>query len=99
MDRIRGPVHRILVDGGPYYSYKYLRQKIEQLDPGDRHFELLIVTHVDADHIESTLRLLQEPRLGVSFGDVWFNGTKQINAALDQGDMLDERQGDTCRRC
>ncbi len=88
------PVHRILVDGGPYYSYKYLRDKIEQLDPGDRHFELLIVTHVDADHIEGVLRLLQEPHLGVSFGDVWFNGTTQINAALDADDMLDEQQGE-----
>jgi beta-lactamase superfamily II metal-dependent hydrolase len=88
------PVRRILVDGGPYYSYKHLRNKIEQLDAHDRHFELLIVTHVDADHIEGILRLLQEPRLGVNFGDVWFNGTTQINAALDQGDLLDERQGE-----
>ncbi|AGB26723.1 hypothetical protein Mycsm_06587 (plasmid) [Mycobacterium sp. JS623] len=88
------PVRRILIDGGPYYSYKHLRDRVEQLDEGDRHFELLIVTHVDADHIEGVLRLLQEPHLGVSFGDVWFNGTTQINAALDQGDLLDERQGE-----
>src|SRR5271166_3132648 len=87
------PTRRILVDGGPYYSYKHLRNRIEQLDVGDRHFELLIVTHIDADHIEGILRLLQEPQhLGVSFDDVWFNGATQINAALDQGDLLDERQ-------
>ena len=88
------PVRRVLIDGGPYYSYKHLRKKIEQLDADDRHFELLIVTHVDADHIEGVLRLLQEPHLGVTFGDVWFNGTKQINAAIDQGDLLDERHGE-----
>lgn len=88
------PVRRILIDGGPYFSYKHLRNKISELDPDDRHFELLIITHIDADHIETPLRLLQEPGLGVSFGDVWFNGTKQINAALDDADKLDERQGE-----
>lgn len=88
------PVRRVLVDGGPYYSYKHLRAKIERLDPTDRHFELLIITHVDADHIEGILRLLQEKDLGVTFDDVWFNGTRQINAALDQGDLLDEREGE-----
>lgn len=88
------PVRRILVDGGPYYSYRHLRARIERLDTDDRHFELLIVTHVDADHIEGILRLLQEPHLGVTFGDVWFNGTRQINAALDDGDLLDEREGE-----
>ncbi|BBX66544.1 ComEC/Rec2 family competence protein [Mycolicibacterium psychrotolerans] len=48
------PVRRVLVDGGPYYSYKHLRARIERLDPTDRHFELLIITHVDADHIEGS---------------------------------------------
>lgn len=88
------PVRRILIDGGPWYSYRALRSRIEALDESDRHFELLIVTHVDADHIEGVLRLLQEPHLGVTFGDVWFNGTDQINAAIDEGDLLDERQGE-----
>lgn len=30
----------------------------------------------------------------MTFDDVWFNGTRQINAALDDGDLLDERQGE-----
>jgi hypothetical protein len=51
-------------------------------------------TLVDADHIEGVLRLLQESALGVTFGDVWFNGATQINAALGAGDQLDEREGE-----
>jgi beta-lactamase superfamily II metal-dependent hydrolase len=88
------PVRRVLIDGGPYNTYPNLRRKIECLPQSERHFELLIVTHVDADHIEGVLRLLQESALGVTFGDVWFNGATQMNAALGAGDQLDERQGE-----
>jgi beta-lactamase superfamily II metal-dependent hydrolase len=88
------PVHRILIDGGPHYTYPHLRSKIALLPKGERRFELLIVTHVDADHIEGLLRLLQDSTLGVTFGDVWFNGATQINEALGAPDQLDERQGE-----
>jgi beta-lactamase superfamily II metal-dependent hydrolase len=88
------PVRRVLIDGGPYNTYRYLRSKIESLPEDERHFELLLVTHVDADHIEGVLRLLQEPALHVTFDDVWFNGAAQMNAALGAGDQLDEREGE-----
>lgn len=88
------PVRRVLVDGGPYNTYRHLYDKIRSLPKGERHFELLIVTHVDADHIEGILRLLQESSLGVSFGDVWFNGATQLNAEFGAPDQLDEREGE-----
>jgi hypothetical protein len=33
----------------------------------------LVITHVDADHIEGAIRLLLDKELGVTFGDIWFN--------------------------
>jgi hypothetical protein len=35
---------------------------------------LLVVTHVDADHIAGVLRLLETPNVQVTFSDIWFNG-------------------------
>ena len=41
----------------------------------ERHFELFVVTHVDVDHIGGALELLRESeQLGVTFGEIWFNG-------------------------
>lgn len=70
--------HRILVDGGTPPTEAFLRARIEALDPKNRTFELLIVTHIDTDHIGGILRLLDDPPEGLSFRDVWFNGWPQL---------------------
>lgn len=82
---------RILVDGGTGPTYDVLRSRIAALPPSDRHFELLVITHVDADHIEGVIRLLQDARLGLRIDDVWFNGWQHLPAdvfAPLHGEML-----------
>ena len=71
-------IHRILVDGGPAHSYEDLRWRILNLPAGERHFELLVVTHIDADHIEGVIKLLQDEECACTFGDIWFNGWEQL---------------------
>jgi hypothetical protein len=72
---------RVLIDGGPKPTYAALRQRILAMPEGSRRFDLLVVTHIDADHIEGVLRLLQEKdNLGVRFDDVWFNGFQHLPA-------------------
>lgn len=73
--------HRILVDGGRRSTYRHLRERIEQVplnENGKRFFELLIVTHVDADHIEGVICLLQDDELNCEFGDIWFNDWQHL---------------------
>ena len=77
-----GSQQRILVDGGPAPMYaKGLRTHLAGLDAAARHFELAIVTHIDADHIDGSLILFQDHDLGLSIDDVWFNGWPQVAAA------------------
>ena len=87
---------RILIDGGTKGSWKEgLRARIEGLPAADRHFELLIVTHIDADHIDGALKLLQDETLGTSFGDVWFNGWRHLPETLEPlGPVAGERLTD-----
>lgn len=84
--------HRVLIDGGPWSSYPHLRARIEALPPEDRHFALLVVTHVDSDHIDGVVKLLGDAALGVTFGDVWFNAYEHMSAertlAPKHGEML-----------
>jgi hypothetical protein len=63
----------VLVDGGRKATAKTLRQRLEALGPAGR-IELLVISHIDRDHIEGILTLLEAGGLGVEVGDVWFNG-------------------------
>jgi beta-lactamase superfamily II metal-dependent hydrolase len=74
-----GPtVSRILIDGGTPPTVDAVVARVEKLAPTDRHFELLIVTHVDTDHIGGILKFLADPPAGLTFDDVWFNGWPQL---------------------
>ncbi len=85
--------HRVLIDGGTPATFKRLkRYLLGKLPAGERHFELLIVTHIDQDHIGGILPLLRSKDLGVTFGDIWFNGWEHL--APRPTDLLGPRQGD-----
>ena len=69
---------RILVDGGPHPTYEALRDRLLAIPPKKRRLELLIVSHVDTDHIDGIIRLLQDEKLGVEIRDLWFNGHRHL---------------------
>lgn len=69
---------RVLIDGGTVSTWRRLKARIDALPVDDRRFELLIVSHIDADHIGGALKLLARPPAGLSIGDVWFNGFRHL---------------------
>ena len=69
-------MRRILIDGGRPGTYPRLRQLLDQLD--DKELELMVVTHVDQDHILGVLAMLEDDTLPVTFKDVWFNGYDEL---------------------
>lgn len=81
---------RILIDGGRKLAWQTLKARIAALPADQRKFELLMLSHVDADHIEGLLELVQEPDLPVSFKDVWFNGHRH----LERVESLGAKQGE-----
>lgn len=67
--------HRVLIDCGLKSTYRVLAERLRERP--DITFELLVLTHVDADHILGSIPMLQE--FGPErFGDVWFNGWKHL---------------------
>ena len=75
-----GTPRRILIDGGRKATYDDLSAYVEALPEAERVFELLIVTHIDRDHIEGLLALLDDPDHELSFKDVWFNGYHHLES-------------------
>lgn len=67
----------ILIDGGTGGTRKEIRDLINEL-PEPRHIELLVVTHIDQDHIEGILKILEEETLGFTIGSIWFNGWSHL---------------------
>ena len=80
---------RLLVDGGPIGQYKFLETKINSLPDGDRTFELVVLTHVDTDHVDGLVRLFAHKKTDWKFDtkDVWFNGWKHLESATLGGNQ------------
>ena len=70
--------YQILIDGGRAATAKELKARFAALPAAQKTFELLIITHIDRDHIEGVLGLLEDPHLSLRFKDVWFNGFDHI---------------------
>ena len=75
--------HRVLIDGGPIGAYGALSARLAALPEDQRELELLVITHVDGDHIEGCLKLLNHPELA-TFRDIWFNGWPHIAQELKE---------------
>lgn len=78
-----GEDHQLIVDMGTEQTGNAIADRFEALPQEQRKFELLVVTHVDADHIGGVLTCVadrgDDPIRGLSFGDVWFNGWDHLH--------------------
>ncbi len=90
--------HRILVDAGPLSTYRAVHDRVAAL--GRRPaLDLLVATHIDGDHIEGVVRLLQDrTALGLHIEDVWFNGWPQLPSSDQQGPDYGEMVGALLQR-
>lgn len=79
--------NRILIDGGTSKTYSAIKKEIEKIPLDQRNFQLLVVTHVDTDHILGVLELLEADELNVSFQDIWFNGYPHLDGSKFRIDL------------
>lgn len=72
--------HHVLVDAGPQETIPTLIPELERriacLRAAHERVELLVVSHIDADHIQGVVSLLSVPSRVRHFEDIWFNGWK-----------------------
>lgn len=90
----------ILVDGGLAKSTKTLTPYIRALSEAGKSLELVVVTHVDNDHISGILSLFRNDFVNKDFiKEVWFNGKAAsstttdpttLKVGFDQGNKLSQ---------
>jgi beta-lactamase superfamily II metal-dependent hydrolase len=74
---------RLLIDCGAKSAVGTVADWISKTKaPNGHEFELFVLTHIDADHINGVLTLFDAPGFDVRFEDIWFNGWHQISRFL-----------------
>lgn len=94
---IKGEEHvNILIDGGTSTTYSYKDKKDGKIKPGDlkviieelktknQKLDLVILTHIDDDHIDGFLKWFSNDELAIqSIKEVWFNSGRTIKTYLN----------------
>lgn len=87
-----GSLRHAVVDGGRAASYAELRPRLEAIAGAGEPLELLVLTHVDADHIEGAIRYIEDPHLPIAPLRVWYNSFESLGGlrarSVAQGDRF-----------
>jgi hypothetical protein len=78
----------VLIDGGTAGTLADIREDLLSFSSSRPAVELAVVTHIDRDHIEGLLKLLEERPLGFDIREIWFNGWPHL-----PGNATDEQFG------
>jgi beta-lactamase superfamily II metal-dependent hydrolase len=74
--RDQGRPWRMIIDAEPEEASSALTDRLEALPTAERVIDVVVVTHIDSDHLGGLLPVLE--RSDIEFGDVWFNALPQL---------------------
>jgi beta-lactamase superfamily II metal-dependent hydrolase len=79
----------IIIDGGKgELCHLMLKNEFELLEVSDQFVNLLIVTHIDDDHIAGIIKLYKDKKINTSIIEkVWFNSGTSISCGLSENEV------------
>ncbi|WP_410220730.1 ComEC/Rec2 family competence protein [Pedobacter sp.] len=83
----------ILIDGGTAQTFKYsLKAELKDIN----HINLLILTHIDSDHIAGLISLFKSSLIdNIIVNEIWMNHPEIVEINSDE--LISTRQGDTLK--
>jgi len=72
--------HRLLIDGGLSSTFPAVAKRLNSFEG---RVDLLVVTHVDTDHIRGVVKLLNDDELAARIDGIWFNGFVHLERFKD----------------
>lgn len=77
------PLHFIMIDGGYVDTYKnYLFPRLKEIAGQGGVVDLIVVTHIDGDHISGVIKLLEEEELPIEIKHIWYNGYRHVQSIV-----------------
>jgi len=84
----------ILIDGG--YGVTYEEQIKPKLDRLQNYLDLVVLTHIDEDHICGLIEMIKNDRKNTNkIEELWFNSIKSIRVRKNKNVSVSYRQADT----
>lgn len=83
----------ILVDGGTAQTFKYsLKAELKEIT----HINLLVLTHIDSDHIAGLIALFKNSLVDkIQIDEIWINNPDLVE--INNGKLISVRQGDNLK--
>ncbi|GBG56581.1 hypothetical protein SPFL3102_00393 [Sporomusaceae bacterium FL31] len=76
----------ILIDGGIVANYKTLKQQVMNIATNKEYIDLLVLTHIDEDHILGLIQLIKDKDIDKKIiKEVWFNSGSIISDHFQKG--------------
>ncbi|MED3891441.1 MBL fold metallo-hydrolase [Peribacillus frigoritolerans] len=79
----------ILIDGGFAVTYEnYIKPRLKEIACKGEHISLVVVTHIDTDHIEGILKLFKENKTAdnpqiITIEEIWHNSYRHLQLEDD----------------
>ncbi|MEH7159342.1 ComEC/Rec2 family competence protein [Neobacillus drentensis] len=88
-----GSIKNIIVDGGRRKPVrKRLKEELDLIKTNNQKVDLLIVTHIDEDHIQGILKLFETDEVDKTIVEkVWFNSKENLSIYFNGQEQLDEK--------
>lgn len=83
----------ILIDGGTAQTFRYtLKEELKDIN----HINLLVLTHIDSDHIAGLISLFKNSLVDkITIDEIWMNHPEIVEITNDQ--LISTKQGDSLK--
>lgn len=80
-------LRHVVVDGGRKGTWPRLKAALEAIAARGETVELLLMSHIDADHIDGLLAMAGDPDLPLVPAAVWYNGFDELKSLSAPGGL------------
>lgn len=78
------PNRYILIDGGYVDTYQtHLLPQLKNIAEAGGAVDVVVVTHIDSDHISGIIKMLEEDELPVRVSEIWYNGYRHVQSVAN----------------
>jgi beta-lactamase superfamily II metal-dependent hydrolase len=68
----------VVIDGGRKATWPALKTALQEIKSRSETVDLLVLSHIDADHLDGLLEMIDDPELPLEPNELWYNGFDQL---------------------